>query len=53
MHESIAYSHWLPCQSSQCNDTRGVVLMEDSWVMCILIGYLTRLVSAMTVLALF
>jgi uncharacterized membrane protein YphA (DoxX/SURF4 family) len=53
VHESIAYSHWLPCQSSQCNDARGVVLMEDSWVMCILIGYLTRLVSAMTVLALF
>ena len=53
VHESIAYSHWLPCQSSQCNDARGVVLMDNSWVMCILIGYLTRLVSAMTVLALF
>ena len=53
MHESIEYSHWLPCQSSQCNDACGVVLMEDSWVMCILIGYLTTLVSAMMVMALF
>ena len=31
VHESIAYSHWLPYQPSQCNDGHGVVFMEESW----------------------
>jgi hypothetical protein len=31
VHESIAYSHWLPCQLSQCNGGHGIVFMEESW----------------------
>ena len=31
VHESIAYSHWLPYQPSQFNDGHGVVFMQESW----------------------